>query len=79
MLKKYDPMFAGKKHHVKKIIGNEVVYDEEYKTIKFLADDSIPLNKMIYFPTVTITVRCIFNKDGAFCPKVYLDDCLYQI
>ena len=41
--------------------------------IKFLSDDSIPLNKLIYFPTVTVITKCVFY------PQVYLDDCLYQI
>ena len=41
--------------------------------------DSIPLNKLIYFPTITVIIRCVFEKKGVFYPQVYLDECLYQI
>ena len=54
-------------------------YDKDYKKIKLLNDDSILLKKMIYFPTITVIIRCIFGKGGKYYPQVYLDDCLYQI
>ena len=44
--------------------------------IKFLSDDSIPLNKLIYFSTITVIIRCVFEQNGVFYPQVYLDDCL---
>ena len=48
-------------------------------TKKFLSDDNIPLNKMIYFPTVTVIIRCVFEQSGLYYPQVYLNDCLYQV
>ena len=48
-------------------------------TKKFLSDDDIPLNKMIYFPTVTVIIRCVFEQSGLYYPQVYLNDCLYQV
>ena len=71
-------MFSGIKHHVNKIDGSEVHYDKDYMKIKFLNDDDIPLNKMIYFPTVTVIIRCAFEQNRVYYPQVYLDDCLYQ-
>ena len=47
--------------------------------IKFLIDDSIPLNKLIYFPTIAVIIRCVFKQNGVFYPQLYLDDCLYEI
>ena len=47
--------------------------------IKFLTDDSLPLGKLIYFPKMTVVIRCVFKQDGIYYPQVYLDDCLYQI
>ena len=47
--------------------------------IKFNTDDDISLNKVLYFPTLTLTIRCVFEKSNVFYPQVYLDDCLYQI
>ena len=45
--------------------------------IKFNTDDDIPLNKMLYFLTTTVIIRCVFEKDGKYYPQVYLDECLY--
>ena len=72
-------MFAGIKHHIKKIDDGEINYDKDYIKIKFLSDDSILLNKLIYFPKITVIIRCVFKQNGVFYPQVYLDDCLYQI
>ena len=72
-------MFAGIKHHIKKIDDGEINYDKDYIKIKFLSDDSILLNKLIYFPKITVIIKCVFKQNGVFYPQVYLDDCLYQI
>ena len=79
VLKKYDQVFSGIKHHIKKIDSKEVNFTSDYDEIKFLSEDSLPLNKLIYFPTLTIVIRCVFKQNGVFYPQVYLDDCLYQI
>ena len=47
--------------------------------IRFNTDDSILLNKIIYLPTITITIRSITKKDNKYYPQVFLDDCLYQV
>ena len=47
--------------------------------IKFLTDDNIPLNKMIYFPTVTVIIRCVVKQNKVYYTQLYLDDCLYQV
>ena len=73
VLKKYDQVFAGIKHHIKKTDDSEVNYNTDYMKVKSLSDDSIPLNKLIYSPTVIVITRCVFY------PQVYLDDCLCQI
>ena len=79
VLKKYDQVFSGIKHHIKKIDDGEVNYSADYDKIKSLSDDSLPLNKLIYFPTLTVAIRCVFKQNRVFYPQVYLDDCLYQI
>ena len=50
-----------------------------YLLINRVFDDSVPLNKLIYFPTITVIIRCVFKQNGVFYPQVYLDECLYQI
>ena len=79
VLKKYDQVFSGIKHHIKKIDNSEVNYNAGYDEIKFLSDDLLPLNKLIYFPTLNVVIRCVFKQNGVFYPQVYLDDCLYQM
>ena len=46
--------------------------------IKFNTDDDITLNEKLYFPTFTVIIRCVFEKDGKYYPQVYLEECLYQ-
>ena len=77
ILKKYNQVFNGIKYHIKKINNNDSKYDKDYMKIKFNSDDNIPLNKELYFPTITIIIRCVF--DGKYYPQVYLGECLYQI
>ena len=79
ILKKYEQVFNGLKHHIKNINNSNVVYDKNYMNIKLFSDDNIPLNKVLYFPTATVIIRCVFKKDGKYYPEVYVDDCLYQV
>ena len=79
VLKKYDQLFSGIKHHIGKISDEAGNFNSNYDEIKFLSEDSLPLNKLIYFPTLTVVIRCVFKQNGVFYPQVYLDDCLYQI
>ena len=79
VLKKYDQVFSGLKYDIGKTSGEDVVYDSNFDKIKFLTDDSLPFGKLIYFPTLTVVIRCVFTQNGIFYPQVYLDECLYQI
>ena len=47
--------------------------------IKFNTDDNIPLNKTIYFSTITKIIRSITKKDDKYYPQLFLDDCLYEV
>ena len=57
VLKKYDQVFSGIKHHIKKIGNADVNYNSDYEKIKFLSDDLLPLDKLIYFPIMTVIIR----------------------
>ena len=43
------------------------------------ADDDVPLNKSLKFPTLTIIIRCLFQEGKKLYPQIYLDECLYQL
>ena len=39
--------------------------------IKFNTDDDIPLNKQLNLLTITVIIRCVFEKNGKYYPQVY--------
>ena len=41
--------------------------------IKFNTDDNIPQNKIIYLPTITITITSITKKDDKYYLQIFLD------
>ena len=79
VLTKYNQVFDGIKYHIKIIDNNDSKYDKDYMRIKFNTDDDIPVNKQLNFLTITIIIRCVFEKNGTYYPQVYLGECLYRI
>ena len=75
----WDHVFAGIKYHIEKISDKKVNYDSEFDKIIFITNDSLPLGKLIYFPTLTVVIRCVFKQGDLSYPQVYLDDALYQL
>ena len=73
-------VFDGIKEIIKKINGysQPIKYDDNYMKTKFNTDDNIPLNKIIYFPTITIIIRTTTQKDGKYYPQLFLNECLYE-
>ena len=47
--------------------------------IKFSTNDNILRDKIIHFPTITITIRSVAQKRGKYYPQLFLDDCLYEV
>ena len=81
IMQKYQEVFDGIKEIIKKIndYGQPIKYDDNYMKIKFNTDDNIPLNKIIYFPTITIIIRSVTKKDDKYYPQLFLDNCLYEV
>ena len=81
IMQKYREVFDGLKEIIKKINDHSqpIKHDDKYMKIKFSTDDNIPLNKIIYFPTITITIRSVTKKDDKYNPQLFLDDCLYEV
>ena len=52
-------VFDGIKEIIKKIndYSQPIKYVDNYMKIRFNTDDNIPLNKIIYLPTITITIE----------------------
>ena len=80
VLKKYAEVWNGIKDFIEKINNNKLgEYDKDYMKIKFNSDDDIPLNKQVNFPTITIIIGTIFEKDSKYYPQTFLDECLYEV
>ena len=62
IMQKYQEVFDGIYEIIKKMndYSQPIKYDDNYMKIKFNADDNIPLNKIIYFPSKTIIIRSVF-------------------
>ena len=43
----------------------------ENMKIKFNSVDDIPLNKQLYFLTITVIIRNIFEKGGKYYPQCF--------
>ena len=81
IMQKYQEVFNGIKETIKIIndYNQPIKYDDNYMKIKFNTNDNIPLNKIIYFPTITIIIRSVTQKDGKYYPQLFLDECLYEV
>ena len=79
-LKKYSDVWNGIKDCIEKINDDKSgEYDKDYMKIKFNSGDDIPLNKQLNFPTITVIIGNIFEKDGKYYPQSFLDECLYEV
>ena len=76
MLNKWNQVFGSIKYHIQKISNEEVNFNDGFNKIKFISDDSVRLDKLIYFQTLTVVIRCVFKKGDLFYPQVSLDDAL---
>ena len=81
IMQKYQEGFDGIKEIIKRIndYSYPIKYDDNYMKIKFNTNDNIILNKIIYFPTITIIIRSVTQKDGKDYPQLFLDYCLYEV
>ena len=78
---KYQEVFDGMKGIIKKIndYSQPIKYDDNYMKIRFNTNDNISLNKIIYFPAITIIIRSVTQKDGKYYPQLFLDECFYEV
>ena len=74
---KYEDFFSGIKLEVDTInSGKELFYEKKYSKIGVNADNDLPLNKRLKFPTLTIIIRCVLKNGKKLYPQIYFDKCL---
>ena len=79
VINKWNQIFHAIKYNIKKIVNEEVNFNDDFNKVKIVSDDSLRLNKLICFPALTVVIRCVFKKGDLFYPQVYLDDALHQL
>ena len=80
MTEKYEEVFSEIRWEIQTINGGEeLFYGEDYVKIGVNTDDNVPLNKKLKFPSLTITIRCVFQNGTKLYPQIYLDECLYEL
>ena len=79
LLKKYNYVWNGIRDKIKEISSDECDYEKDYMKIKFNSDDDLPLNKLLKFHNMTITISSVFEEDGKLYPQIFLDDTLYEL
>ena len=72
-------VFSAIKQGIEKITDEKVNFNSDYNRITFLSDDSLPSEKRIYFPTLTIVIRCVFKQNNVYYPQAYLQDIVSNI
>ena len=80
LLKKYTDIWDEIKNEIKTINGDkENDYGKDYKKIKFISEDHLPLNKSLKFHAMTIIIRSVFEEDGKLYPQLFLDDTFNEL
>ena len=68
-MNKWNQVFDSIKHHAKKISNEEVNFNDDFNKIEFISNDSLRLDKLIYFSKLTVFIRCVFKKGNLFYLK----------
>ena len=76
---KFNEVWKGIKDQILKINDTVEKYDEHYNKNRFNFDVALPLNTVLKFHGLTVTIRCIIEKDGKYYPEIYLDGALYEL
>ena len=56
-----------------------VNFDKSILTINFDTEDDIPLNKTLKFNSLIISIDRVFEVDGKFYQRAFLNECYYTV
>ena len=59
VFRKYNNVFDSIGNKINEIDDNKYDYGVDYNKIKFSSDDDLPLNKLLKFSIMTITIRLL--------------------
>ena len=67
-----------------KFVEEEFIFDnennkiKEYNKLRFRSNLDLPLDTLIEFRALILTISCVIEKDGKYYPGIYLDEGLYN-
>ena len=79
MFRKYNDVFDSIRNKINEIDDNKYDYEVNYNKIKFSSDDNLPLNKLLKFSIMTITIRYVIMDGNKLYPQLSLYDTLYEL
>ena len=80
MTEKYKEVFSEIRSEIETLNGEkELYYGKNYARIGVNTNDDLPLNAALKFPTLTIIIRCILQKDKKLYLQIYLSKCLHEL
>ena len=79
-LNKYDKIWAKIIQEIKRQKDYVVVnFEKSILTINFDTENDVPINKMLKFNSLTILITRVFERDGRFYHKIFLNECYYTV
>ena len=75
VLKKYEHFWLKVNSYIK--VGTSIC-SNDFMKIKIETDDKLPLNKLLNFNLLTISIKVIYEQCGKFYPQLFVDSCLYE-
>ena len=79
VLKKYIELWNKIKSIIEKVNLKSGEYETYYMKIKFYSDDNLPLNELLKLYNLIIVIKSVIKEDDKYYPKVFLDECLYEL
>ena len=76
---KYTELWDGIKHLIEKINDKPGENGKDFMKIKFNSDDNLPLNKTLRLHNLTIIVGSVFQENGKYHSRDFLDECFYEL
>ena len=71
LLTKYNDVFDRIREKIKEVSSSDCNYEKDYMKIKCNSDDDLPLNKLLKFHLMAITIRSIFEEDDKLYHKFF--------
>ena len=66
-----------------KFVENEIIFNnannkiKEYNKLRFSSNFDLPLDTIIEFGALILSISCVIEKDGKYYPEVYLNEGFY--